>query len=48
MDNIHTFVENSEIISGNVQNFTTNPYRRVGLKAQLNHGVNHGEDPSGC
>jgi len=41
MDNIHTFVGNSKILSGNIQNFTTNPYRRVDLKAQLNHGVNH-------
>ncbi|HMK43932.1 MAG TPA: mechanosensitive ion channel family protein [Dissulfurispiraceae bacterium] len=40
MDNIHTFVGNSKILSGNIQNFSTNPYRRVDLKAQLNHGVN--------
>ncbi len=43
MDNIHTFVGNSKIFSGNIQNFTTNPYRRVDLKAQLNNGVNHAE-----
>jgi len=43
MDNIHTFVGNSKILSGNIQNFTINPYRRVDLKAQLNHGVNHAE-----
>ena len=43
MDNVHTFVGNSKILSGNIQNFTTNPYRRVDLKAQLNHGVNHTE-----
>jgi small conductance mechanosensitive channel len=41
MDNIHTFVGNNKILSGNIQNFTTNPYRRVDLKAQLNHGVDH-------
>lgn len=43
MDNIHTFVGNSRILSGNIQNFTANPYRRVDLKAQLNHGVDHAE-----
>jgi len=43
MDNIHTFVGNSKILAGNIQNFTTNPYRRIDLKAQLNHGVNHAE-----
>ncbi|MGD0887453.1 MAG: mechanosensitive ion channel family protein [Thermodesulfovibrionales bacterium] len=43
MDNIRTFVGNSKIFSGNIQNFTANPYRRVDLKAQLNHGVNHAE-----
>jgi small conductance mechanosensitive channel len=40
MDNVRTFVGNSKILSGNIQNFTANPYRRVDLKAQLNHGVN--------
>ncbi len=43
MDNVRTYVGNSKILSGNIQNFTTNPYRRVELKAQLNHGVNHAE-----
>ncbi len=43
MDNIRTYVGNSKILSGNIQNFTANPYRRVDLKAQLNHGVNHAE-----
>jgi small conductance mechanosensitive channel len=43
MDNIRTFVGNSRILSGNIQNFTTNAYRRVDLKAQLNHGVNHSD-----
>jgi small conductance mechanosensitive channel len=43
MDNVRTFVGNSKIFSGNIQNFTTNPYRRVDLKAQLNNGVNHAE-----
>jgi small conductance mechanosensitive channel len=43
MDNVRTYVGNSKILSGNIQNFTTNPYRRVDLKAQLNHGVDHRE-----
>jgi small conductance mechanosensitive channel len=29
------------MFSDNIQNFTTNPYRRVDLKAQLNHSVDH-------
>jgi small conductance mechanosensitive channel len=41
MDNIRTYVGNNKIFSGNIQNFSTNPYRRVELKAQLNHGVDH-------
>jgi small conductance mechanosensitive channel len=41
MDNIRTFVGNSKIFSNNIQNFTANPYRRVDLKAQLNHSVDH-------
>ena len=43
MDNIRTYVGNHKIFSGNIQNFTANPYRRVDLKAQLNHGVDHKE-----
>jgi len=43
MDNIRTYVGNHKIFSGNIQNFTANPYRRVDLKAQLNHGVDHNE-----
>jgi small conductance mechanosensitive channel len=43
MDNVRTYVGNSKVLSGDIQNFTTNPYRRVDLKAQLNHGVNHAE-----
>jgi small conductance mechanosensitive channel len=43
LDNIRTYVGNNKIFSGNIQNFTANPYRRVDLKAQLNHGVDHNE-----
>jgi small conductance mechanosensitive channel len=39
LDNIRTYVGNSKVFGGNIQNFTVNPYRRVDLKAQLNHGV---------
>jgi small conductance mechanosensitive channel len=41
LDNIRTFVGNNKIFSGNIQNFCANPYRRVDLKAQLPHGVDH-------
>jgi small conductance mechanosensitive channel len=41
LDNIRTYVGNNKVFSGNIQNFTANPYRRVDLKAQLNHGVDH-------
>jgi small conductance mechanosensitive channel len=43
MDNIRTYVGNNKIFSGNIQNFSTNPFRRVDLKAQLNHNVDHHE-----
>jgi len=38
-DNIRTFVGNNKIFGDNIQNLTTNPYRRVDLKAQLHHEV---------
>ncbi len=39
-DNVHTTVGNNKILSDNIQNYTSNPFRRVDLAAQLNHGVN--------
>jgi small conductance mechanosensitive channel len=39
MDNIRTFIGNNKILSDTIQNFTTNPYRRVDLVAQLHHAV---------
>ena len=42
-DNIRTYVGNNKLFSGNIQNFTVNPFRRVDLKAQLNHGVDPAE-----
>jgi small conductance mechanosensitive channel len=38
-DNIRTFVGNGKIFSDTIRNFSTNPYRRVELKAQLAHSV---------
>jgi small conductance mechanosensitive channel len=38
-DNVRTYVGNNKIFSGNIQNFTTNPYRRVELKVQLHQDV---------
>ena len=42
-DNIRTFVGNNKIFSNNIQNFTANPDRRVDLKAQLDHSVDHAQ-----
>jgi small conductance mechanosensitive channel len=38
-DNIRNFVGNAKIFNDTIQNYTTNPYRRVDLKAQLAHSV---------
>lgn len=38
-DNVETYVGNSKILSDTIQNFSANPYRRVDLKAQLDHTV---------
>jgi small conductance mechanosensitive channel len=38
-DNIQTFIGNNKLFSDNIQNFSANPYRRVDLKAQLDHSV---------
>lgn len=40
MDNVRHYIGNNTIFSGNIQNYTANPYRRVELIAQLNHNVN--------
>ncbi|BDV42148.1 mechanosensitive ion channel protein MscS [Geotalea uraniireducens] len=40
-DNIMTMVGNSKVFSDTIQNFTTNPYRRVELKCQLAGGADH-------
>jgi small conductance mechanosensitive channel len=38
-DNVRTFVGNAKLFSDTIQNFTTNPYRRVDLSAQVAHSV---------
>ncbi|MEL6320999.1 MAG: mechanosensitive ion channel family protein [Cyanobacteria bacterium J06626_14] len=40
MDNVKTIVGNNVLFSDTIQNFSSNPYRRVDLVAQLNHDVN--------
>ncbi len=40
-DNVRTIVGNNKIFSDNIQNFSTNPYRRVDLTAQLAGSVDH-------
>jgi small conductance mechanosensitive channel len=39
VDNIRVYVGNSKLFSDVIQNYTTNAYRRVDLKAQLHHSV---------
>ena len=39
LDNVRTIVGNAKIFGDVIQNFSTNPYRRVDLTAQLAHGV---------
>jgi small conductance mechanosensitive channel len=36
-DNVRVYVGNNTIFSGNIQNYSTNPYRRVDLTAQIAH-----------
>jgi len=38
-DNVRTIVGNAKIFGEVIQNYSTNPYRRVELTAQLAHGV---------
>ena len=42
-DNVLTTVGNNKIFSDTIQNFSANPFRRVDLKAQLAHSVDHNE-----
>ena len=38
---MRTFVGNNRIFSDTIQNFSSNPHRRVELVAQLSHGDDH-------
>jgi small conductance mechanosensitive channel len=40
-DNVQTIVGNNKILSDNIQNFSSNAFRRVDLLAQIAHGVDH-------
>jgi small conductance mechanosensitive channel len=40
-DNVCTIVGNNKIFSDTIQNFSTNPYRRVDLTATINNAVDH-------
>ena len=42
-DNVMTLLGNNKIFADTIQNFSANPYRRVDLKAQLAHPVDHNE-----
>ena len=39
-DNVASFVGNNKVFSDNIQNYSTNPFRRVDRTAQLNGSVN--------
>jgi small conductance mechanosensitive channel len=38
-DNVQTYVGNAKVMNGTIKNFSTNPFRRVDLTAQLDHSV---------
>jgi len=38
-DNVHTIVGNAKVMGGTIKNFSSNPYRRVELLAQIDHSV---------
>jgi small conductance mechanosensitive channel len=40
-DNVMTIIGNNKVFSDTIQNFSTNPYRRVDLTAMINHSVDH-------
>ena len=40
-DNVHTIVGNNKIFADTIQNFSTNPYRRVDLTATISNSVDH-------
>ena len=42
-DNVQTMVGNAKIMNGTIKNFSSNPYRRVDLVAQIDHSVDPGD-----
>jgi small conductance mechanosensitive channel len=40
-DNVHTIIGNNKVFSDNIQNFSTNAYRRVDLTAQISGDTDH-------
>jgi small conductance mechanosensitive channel len=40
-DNVQTIIGNNKIFSDTIQNFSTNPYRRVDLTATISNSVDH-------
>ncbi|MEB3192417.1 MAG: mechanosensitive ion channel family protein [Snowella sp.] len=43
MDNVKNIIGNNKIFADNIQNFSSNPYRRVELVAQLDNSVDHND-----
>ncbi|MCA9657735.1 MAG: mechanosensitive ion channel family protein [Myxococcales bacterium] len=43
LDNVLHIVGNNKVFSETIQNFTSNPYRRVDLVAQLDHSVDYND-----
>jgi len=41
-DNVHTIIGNGKVFGDNIQNFSTNAFRRVELKCQLAGSADHG------
>ncbi len=42
-DNVQTMVGNGKIMNGTIKNYSSNPYRRVELVAQIDHSVDVGD-----
>ena len=42
-DNVQTYVGNAKVMNGTIKNFSSNPFRRVDLTAQLDHSVDPGD-----
>ena len=40
-DNVHTIIGNNKVFGETIQNFSTNPFRRVDLKCQLSGAADH-------